>query len=80
MNGAPGNEDRPVTRRQRRAYTASAENPVNGVWPENPYPPSTAGLHRCGTEPDEAQATLLRRLGLRLPRRLRRLDEVFQMK
>jgi transposase len=34
---------------------------------------------RCVTEPDEAQATLLRRLGLKLPRRLRRLDDVTQM-
>jgi transposase len=34
---------------------------------------------RCVTEPDEAQAVLLHRLGLRLPRRLRRLDEVLPM-
>jgi transposase len=34
---------------------------------------------RCVTEPDEGQAVLLRRLGLNLPRRLRRLDEVIQM-
>ena len=34
---------------------------------------------RCVTEPDEAQAVLLHRLGLTLPRRLRRLDEVVQM-
>ena len=34
---------------------------------------------RCVTEPDEAQAVLLRRLGLSLPRRLRRLDELNQM-
>jgi transposase len=34
---------------------------------------------RCVTEPDEAQTVLLRRLGLRLPRRLRRMDEVVQM-
>ena len=31
---------------------------------------------RCVTEPDEAQAVLLHRLGLRLPRRLRRLDDL----
>jgi transposase len=34
---------------------------------------------RCVTEPDEAQATLLRRLGLQMPRRLRRIDEAVQM-
>jgi transposase len=34
---------------------------------------------RCVTEPDEAQAVLLHRLGLTLPRRLRRLDQVDQM-
>ncbi len=34
---------------------------------------------RCVAEPDEAQAVLLRRLGLKLPRRLRRVDEVVPM-
>lgn len=34
---------------------------------------------RCVTEPDEAQAVLLHRLGLTLPRRLRRLNQVDQM-
>jgi transposase len=34
---------------------------------------------RCVTEPDGPQATLLRRLGLSIPRRLRRLDNVVQM-
>jgi hypothetical protein len=34
---------------------------------------------RCVTEPDEAQKVLLNRLGLTLPRRLRRIDEVVQM-
>jgi transposase len=34
---------------------------------------------RCVTEPDEAQAVLLHRLGLALPRRLRRIDELVQM-
>jgi len=34
---------------------------------------------RCVTEPDEGQAVLLDRLGLTLPRRLRRLDKVIQM-
>jgi transposase len=34
---------------------------------------------RCVTEPDAAQAVLLHRLGLPLPRRLRRVDEVIQM-
>jgi transposase len=34
---------------------------------------------RCVTTPDEAQKVLLDRLGLRLPQRLRRLDEVHQM-
>jgi hypothetical protein len=34
---------------------------------------------RCVTEPDDAQAVLLHRLGLTLPRRLRRLDDAIQM-
>jgi hypothetical protein len=34
---------------------------------------------RCVTEPDEAQALLLHRLGLTPPRRLRRLDNLIQM-
>lgn len=34
---------------------------------------------RCVTEPDEAQRVLLHRLGLNLPRRLRRLDQHVQM-
>jgi len=34
---------------------------------------------RCVTTPDEAQKVLLNRLGLTLPQRLRRIDEVVQM-
>ena len=34
---------------------------------------------RCVTEPDEAQSVLLDRLGLSLPRRIRRLDDLNQM-
>jgi transposase len=34
---------------------------------------------RCVTEPDEAQKVLLHRLGITLPRRLRRIDEVVPM-
>ncbi len=34
---------------------------------------------RCVTEPDEAQKVLLHRLGISLPRRLRRIDEIVQM-
>jgi hypothetical protein len=34
---------------------------------------------RCVTEPDEAQKVLLHRLGIPLPRRLRRIDEFIQM-
>jgi transposase len=34
---------------------------------------------RCVTEPDEAQKVLLHRLGLKLPRRLRRIEDVVQM-
>ena len=34
---------------------------------------------RCVTEPDDAQKVLLHRLGVSLPRRLRRIDEVVQM-
>jgi len=48
-----------------------------------PAQSNSAGLRtirlRCVTEPDAAQKVLLSRLGLRLPRRLRRLDEVTQM-
>ena len=45
-------------------------------------PASGAWRHirlRCVTEPDAAQKALLSRLGLRLPRRLRRLDEISKM-
>jgi hypothetical protein len=34
---------------------------------------------RCVTEPDPGQKVLLHRLGIDLPRRLRRFDEVVQM-
>jgi transposase len=34
---------------------------------------------RCVTEPDEAQKVILHRLGVSLPRRLRRIDQVTQM-
>ncbi|MGQ9652361.1 MAG: hypothetical protein ACUVXJ_19895 [Phycisphaerae bacterium] len=34
---------------------------------------------RCVTTPNEAQKVLLHRLGLNLPQRLRRIDEVIQM-
>ena len=34
---------------------------------------------RCVTEPDEAQKVLLHRLGVTLPRRLQRIDEIVQM-
>ena len=34
---------------------------------------------RCVTTPDEAKKVLLNRLGLTLPLRLRRIDEVVQM-
>ncbi len=34
---------------------------------------------RCVTTPDDAQKVLLNRLGLTLPQRLRRIDEVAQM-
>ena len=34
---------------------------------------------RCVTTPDEAQKVLLNRLGLTLPQRLRRIDEVAKM-
>jgi transposase len=49
-----------------------------------PAKPSAGGPERtvrlrCVTEPDESQRVLLHRLGLNLPRRLRRLDESVQM-
>ena len=34
---------------------------------------------RCVTTPDEAQKVLLNRLGLNLPQRLRRINEIEQM-
>ena len=34
---------------------------------------------RCVATPDEAQKVLLHRLGLRLPQRLRRMDEIERM-
>ena len=34
---------------------------------------------RCVTTPDDAQKVLLNRLGLTLPQRLRRIDEIAQM-
>ena len=49
------------------------------------HPQRSEGSHngtvrlRCVTEPDEAQKVLLHRLGIPLPRRLRRIDEVVQM-
>jgi transposase len=46
--------------------------------PHPGQPPRTVRL-RCVTEPDAAQKVLLHRLGIQLPRRLRRLDEVGQM-
>ena len=44
----------------------------------NGQPGKTIRL-RCVTEPDAGQKVLLQRLGIQLPRRLRRLDEVGQM-
>jgi transposase len=44
----------------------------------NGQPGKTIRL-RCVTEPDAGQKVLLHRLGIQLPRRLRRLDEVGQM-
>ena len=41
--------------------------------------PSKTIRLRCVTEPDAGQKVLLHRLGIQLPRRLRRLDEVGQM-
>jgi len=45
---------------------------------KNGQPNKTIRL-RCVTEPDPGQKVLLHRLGVHLPRRLRRLDEVVQM-
>ena len=42
-------------------------------------PPPPGYLLWCVAEPDEAQKVLLSRLGLDLPRRLRRLDQTIQM-
>jgi len=51
------------------------------VLPTRPLPgrPVRGVRLRCVTAPDEAQKVLLNRLGLRLPQRLRRLEEVVQM-
>jgi len=45
---------------------------------KNGQPKKTVRL-RCVTTPDEAQKILLNRLGLTLPQRLRRIDEIAQM-
>jgi hypothetical protein len=45
---------------------------------KNGQPNKTIRL-RCVTEPDPGQKVLLHRLGIQLPRRLRRLDEVVKM-
>jgi transposase len=42
-------------------------------------PPDKLVRLRCVTTPDEAQKVLLHRLGLTLPQRLRRIDELVQM-
>jgi hypothetical protein len=42
-------------------------------------PPDKVVRLRCVTAPDEAQKVLLHRLGLTLPQRLRRIDELVQM-
>jgi hypothetical protein len=42
-------------------------------------PPARFIRLRCVTTPDEAQNVLLHRLGLILPQRLRRIDELVQM-
>jgi transposase len=57
--------------------------PVRGL-PDAPAggqadPPARRVRLRCVTTPDEAQKVLLNRLGLTLPQRLRRIDEVVQM-
>jgi len=44
----------------------------------NGQPSKTIRL-RCVTAPDAGQKVLLDRLGIQVPRRLRRLDEVGQM-
>ncbi len=65
-----------ATRRLRLALGAGihphqADNVANGT---------QRTIHlRCVTTPDEAQKVLLDRLGLTLPQRLRRIDEVEQM-
>jgi hypothetical protein len=41
--------------------------------------PQRVARLRCVTAPDEAQKVLLHRLGLTLPQRLRRIDELIQM-
>ena len=41
--------------------------------------PSRTVRLRCVTAPDEGQKVLLGRLGLTLPQRLRRIDEITQM-
>jgi len=57
-----------------------------GAWQD--HRESAAGLQggvhrtltlRCVTSPDEGQKVLLSRLGLTLPQRLRRVDDIAQM-
>jgi transposase len=53
--------------------------PVRSPLDKPADPPARLIRLRCVTTPDEAQKVLLNRLGLTLPQRLRRIDEVVQM-
>ena len=71
----------------RTLGTRPSGEPSGSSQPNSPDPPNNdpAGPPerrirlRCVTAPDEAQKVLLHRLGLTLPQRLRRIDELIQM-
>jgi transposase len=77
MRGA-GLGDAPRTVIEEFAKIKSGDVTLQACSPRNAGPGRRITI-RCVTEPDPAQATILHRLGLTLPRRLRRLDELNQM-
>jgi hypothetical protein len=61
-----------------------APNHIGILWVLNQCLPANGSIShtiqiRCVTTPDEAQKVLLDRLGLTLPQRLRRIDQIVQM-
>jgi transposase len=75
--GQAGLGDAPRTLREEIAKLKSADVVLPACSPRGG--PAREVRLRCVTEPDDAQRVLLDRLGLPLPRRLRRLDTFVQM-